>query len=358
VITPFTPLKLLRHSGRVESMLAGEPTAPISVELDLSNHCPHDCPFCSFGTSASQGYRQQHAVSFPTPRLLTLLKELADYGVLSVTFTGGGEPLVHKQAAAAFEAAYAAGLDYGLVTNGVLLDARVRPVLASSAKFVRVSLDAGRSDTHQFSHGLSRPQFHTILGNMQELRSAAEGRPFTIGASFCVMDQNWKEIYQAAKLVRDHGGNYLEVRPTFPTDWRGDGWGRALADANVEAAKVEIEHARTHLNSDTFQVIGMVDRFDALTQTGKPYTQCRIGPLMTVIGADGRIWHCCVQRGQDFFSMGSVLDGAFADVWQEALDRRMSEAIDVTKCPKCRYDSYNTLIEKAFIKDGMHANFV
>src|SRR5262245_27882610 len=252
-LTPFTPLKLLRHADRVDAMLRGDPVMPISVELDLSNSCPHDCPFCSFGTSESQGYRQQTWVQFPAPRMLRLLGELKDAGVKSVTFTGGGEPLIHRQATAILLEAARLGLAFGVVTNGWLLRGSVQQVIAEHATFVRISLDAGSTETHRFTHGLTQDQYPQILANLRATRELAGDR-LTIGAGFCAMDANWKEIYKAAKDVRDHGGNYLEVRPTYPTEWRGDGWGAALSDAQIDLAKIELAHAQTHLNSPTFRV--------------------------------------------------------------------------------------------------------
>jgi radical SAM protein with 4Fe4S-binding SPASM domain len=359
-LTPFTPLKLLRHTDRIEAMLRGEETFPISVELDLSNTCPHDCPFCSFGTSQSQGYRQQNWVQFPTSRALALIEELAECGVKSVTLTGGGEPLIHKEAHAIIRALNDSPLEWGLVTNGFLLKGPIVADIAAGATFVRISLDAGTPETHAFTHGLpaGQLQYATILSNMKTLRHEAGTRQLTIGASFCMMNENFKEVYRAAQNVRDHGGDYLEVRPTFQTDWRGDGWGSALSDP--DGAKVEVEHARLHLNSPTFQVIGMTSRFDALSENvNHPYDKCRIGPLMTVIGATGDLFHCCVQRGQDFFNMGSLLHTSFREAWKTAQARKMSEQIDVSKCPKCRYRGYNELLAKAFVNgDALHANFV
>jgi MoaA/NifB/PqqE/SkfB family radical SAM enzyme len=348
---------LLRHSERVEAMLRGELVYPISVEFDLSNTCPHDCPFCSFGTSQSQGYRQQNWVQFPTPRAVALLEELAECGVKSVTFTGGGEPLVHREAAAILEKAASLGLEFGVVTNGFNLKGAAQAVIAKHATFVRVSLDAGTPETHQFTHGTPMLQFHQILANIRATREKA-GERLTIGASFCVMDQNWKEIYAAAKAVKDAGGNYLEVRPTFPTDWRGDGWGQALRVGNVDNAKTEIEHAKAHLVDARFQVIGMIERFDSLAAPKKDYTKCRIGPLTTVIGADGRLWHCCVQRGQEFFNIASVKDKPFREAWADAYARNMADSIDLSKCPRCRYDGFSTVIERAFVADQMHASFI
>lgn len=357
IVTPFTPLKLLKHAPRVESMLRGEMVFPVSVEIDLSNRCPHDCPMCSFGTSSSQGYRQQNWVTFPAERMWTLLSELAECGVQSVTFTGGGEPLIHPQAAKLFDRATEVGLEWGLVTNGVLLKGAVAESVAQRATFCRISLDAGTNATHQITHGIKVAQFDSILANLRALRKQA--RPaLTIGASFCVQPSNAHEVLEAATLVKLHGGNYLEVRPTFPTDWRGDGWQAALTAEQIATAKAQMDDARQTLADDRFQVIGMIDRFDALAAPQKGYSHCRIGPLTTVIGADGRCWHCCVQRGIDGFSYGSVLHASFRDIWMTEQHRKMQAAIDPGRCPRCRYDGYNRLIQDAFVSDALHASFV
>lgn len=362
MVTPFQPLKLLRHADRVEADLRGEPVAPISVEIDLSNTCNHDCPWCSFGTSESHGYRQQHWTQLPTDRVLRLLNELSEAGVKSVTFTGGGEPLVHRAASAIFEAAGGEGLAWGVVTNGWLMRGAVVESLARGATFVRISLDAGSAETHQVTHRVSKPQYHHILAQMAHLREKASAAtreaPLTIGAGFCVQSANYREIYQAARDVKEAGGDYLEVRPVFPTEWRGDGFGRSLTDEEVELAQVEIRHAQNHLDGDGFRVIGMVERFEKLLAPGKDYARCHIGPLMTVIGAEGSIWHCCVQRGQEAFRVGSITEGPFLDQWMTERHRRVLADIDVSRCPRCRYDGYNRIIEQAFLRDGMHKDFL
>jgi len=363
-VSPFLPYKLLLHRPKVEAMLRGELVYPISVELDLSNKCPHDCQWCSFGTSASQGYRQQTWVTFPSPRIFSLLDELKTVGVESVTFTGGGEPLVHPEAYEILSHATKIGLQWGLVTNGLLLRGAVAAAVARGATFVRVSLDAGSDATHMVTHGIRHPQYQAILRQLGDLRnieaSIRDGMPrLAMGASFCVMDANWKEIRQAAIDLKANGANYLEVRPVFPTDWRGDGWTGGLSPANAEAALHEVESARAQLNDSSFKVIGMTQRFDTITGPyTKPYSSCHIGPLMTVIGADARIWWCCVQRGQKFFEMGDVSVRSFREVWAEIHAIADPKKIDIAKCPRCRYDGFNQLIEQAFVDDGMHRSFV
>lgn len=351
-LTPFQPLKLLRHADKVEAMLRGDRVYPISVELDLSNICNHGCPWCNYN-----GFRQENWKHFEGARVLTLLEELAAVGVESVTFTGGGEPLVHAQAAEIFQKAADLGLQFGIVTNGRRLEGAVLPVIAQYATFVRVSLDAGTTQTHQLLHATAMPEYARILGNMTALRAAAGAR-LTIGASFCVFDVNKHEIARAAERVKATGANYLEVRPVFANEWRGGGFSNPLTAQHIDEARANLDAAKDAYDGDGFSVIGMVQRFDQVTFPPKSYRACRVGPLTTVINADGYIYHCCQQRGMPAFKAGSVLEKPFAEVWWNAQHQQMVSEIDISRCPPCRYDGYNQIIQDAFIRDGMHAAFV
>lgn len=354
-LTPFLPFKLLRHGPVVARMLAGQRVYPISVEFDLSLTCNHGCAWCSFN-----GFRQENWVHFPGPRALLLLEELAAVGVKSITFTGGGEPLVHKSATELFVKAHSLGLQYGVVTNGRLLQGAVRDEVARTATFLRVSLDAGTTQTHQLLHATAKPEFETILTNLATTRALATSRASgpTLGASFCVFDVNVDEIEVAAKQVKRCGANYLEVRPVFATEWRGGGFSGVLSDKNVERAQWYISEAKRRYDDDTFQVIGMAQRFDQLEGKDKTFERCHIGPLTTVISSDGYIYHCCQQRGMPNFRAGSVLERSFEDVWLDATHQKMIDGIDVAKCPPCRYAGYNQLIEQAFQQDALHGNFL
>jgi radical SAM protein with 4Fe4S-binding SPASM domain len=355
-LTPFIPLKLLRHSEKVQQMLAGERVYPISVEIDLSNICNHSCPWCSFN-----GFRQENWKSWDGARMLSLLGELAAVGVKSITFTGGGEPLVHQQAAEIFQRCADLGMQFGIVTNGRRLEGPVVDVIAKHAVFVRVSLDAGTTQTHQMLHATATPEYERILNNMGALRVLSalsrETQP-TIGASFCVFDVNRHEIGMAAERVKTAGADYLEVRPVFPTEWRGGGFGNPLTEEHIDDARANLDAAKATYNGDGFRVIGMIERFDQVFNRAKDYESCHIGPLTTVINADGYIYHCCQQRGMPNFRAGSVLNAPFAEVWWNAQHQAMVDAIDISKCGPCRYDGYNRIVEQAFQADALHANFI
>lgn len=361
-VHPFNPLKLLAHGDRVRAMLAGQDVFPISVELDLSLKCNHACAWCSF-----DGWRQANWIDFPAPRALTLIDELADCGVRSVTLTGGGEPLVHKAADDVMAKLAARGLAWGVVTNGFRLDGSRADLVARHARFVRVSLDAGDSETHRRIHAAPFDQFDLILDNLARTIALArtvrapEAAPLTAGASFCVFDSNVHEIAKACQRLKEIGANYLEVRPVYPTEWRG---GRqddqGISEANIPVARATIEAARADLEDASFQVIGMVDRFDAVQSFRHAdfYDRCRITDLSTVISSDGQIYACCVHRGLAPFRGGSILEKPFRDVWLSEERKAMRDSIDIDKCPKCRYVGLNAVIHGAVLHDGMHSDFV
>jgi radical SAM protein with 4Fe4S-binding SPASM domain len=354
-VHPFNPMKLLAHRERVKKMLAGEPVFPVSVELDLSLRCNHGCTWCSF-----DGWRQANWINLPGARALTLIDELADCGVLSVTLTGGGEPLVHNMAPKVMEKLTARGLEWGIVTNGFLLTGPRRDLAGAHATFVRVSLDAGTPETHRRIHQTPFEQFDDILHNMEQLIADGHGK-LVVGASFCVFDSNLREISEAARRLKAIGANYLEVRPVYPTEWRG---GRqddqGISDANIAVAEVEIQCARAVYEDASFRIIGMVDRFEAVKsfRHREFYDACRITDLSTVISADGHIYACCVHRGLQPFSGGSVLERPFRDVWMSEERAAMRDGIDIDKCPKCRYVGLNAVIHGAIAEDGMHHNFI
>ena len=132
------------------------------------------------------------------------------------------------------------------------------------ATFVRVSLDAGTTQTHQLLHATNLPEYTRILEE-----HGAGGRAWRPDrdeavdgwcASFCVFDVNLHEIGRGAERVKATGANYLEVRPVFPNEWRGGGFGnpshrRTRREGAVEAL-ADAQGAR--MTTSGFRVIGMI----------------------------------------------------------------------------------------------------
>ena len=42
----FSDFKILRHLERIQALLRGELVWPVTVEVDPTNHCNHNCIWC------------------------------------------------------------------------------------------------------------------------------------------------------------------------------------------------------------------------------------------------------------------------------------------------------------------------
>ena len=57
----------------------------------------------------------------PKAKALELIEDLATMGTKAVTFSGGGEPLLHKDIVEIMTKTVSSGLDLSIITNGQLL---------------------------------------------------------------------------------------------------------------------------------------------------------------------------------------------------------------------------------------------
>jgi MoaA/NifB/PqqE/SkfB family radical SAM enzyme len=148
----FNTYKILSHIGTIKDLMSGKSPYPVSCEIDPSNLCNHGCSWCYFA-----GSRQADKKSLEEKLLFKLIEDLAGGGTKSVTFTGGGEPLINPAAPEAIRRAYSLGMRVGLVTNGGLLDKKKNKIIVSCCDFVRISLDAADEKSHNKLHNPHNP---------------------------------------------------------------------------------------------------------------------------------------------------------------------------------------------------------
>ena len=75
-----------------EWMQTGDTKAPITVKIDLTNVCNHNCPGC---IDADLIANDNNELSLDL--LKKLLQDMKQMGVKGINYTGGGEPTAHKK---------------------------------------------------------------------------------------------------------------------------------------------------------------------------------------------------------------------------------------------------------------------
>jgi len=148
--------KIYYYLDQVEKLERGEFVAPISCEVDPSNSCNLKCGFCMFGE-----WRKDHHEHLDINKYISLNHELQKMGTKSITFTGGGEPLMNPDFNLMVSLAKSLGFQIGLVTNGLLLH-KVEHL--EDFLFIRVSLDAYNREDYKKVKGVDA--FDVVLRNI------------------------------------------------------------------------------------------------------------------------------------------------------------------------------------------------
>ena len=297
--------KIFYYIDQVERLIAGEAVMPITCEIDPTNRCQLDCSYCMFKT-----LRTADKEDLPIGIYRHLLLDLRRIGVKSVTFTGGGEPMLHPQFEQMVDWAEQLGFEYGLITNGILLDHIERP---DRFKFIRVSLDAG---THETYKKLKRANsFAKVLQNI----SYARNKGALVGISYVVNEINRNDIEQAQEIATKLEVAYIQFKPAWEN-------GEPFSDYEIPGINNVIDQKR-------YKAIDRVP--------------CAIAGLIGIVGADARVYYCCQYRGEQRYCLGDLRHATFPQIWE----RRPVLVPDIERCPNCRYMNY-TRAYKNFVKNG------
>lgn len=287
--------KIYYYLDEIEKMQDGEYINPVSCEIDLSNRCMLDCSFCMY-----KKYRRENPVDLDVSRCKQLFVELKKLGVKSLTFTGGGEPLMHPSFNSVVTMALSLGFEIGLITNGIKLMEVLEP---ERFKFIRVSVDAATSGTYLRVKG--KDKFWIVMESLRRLVD----QKVHIGVSYVVCEENQHEVEKAEALFTSLGVDYIQFKPAL-----------------VKGGMCKF--------STSLKLLGrtiVTERYKA--ENDLP---CKIAGLVGIVGADANVYFCCQHRGNEKFKLGSLKNFSFEELWK----RRLSVKPDVTKCSQCRYMNY------------------
>jgi len=339
-LTPFDTSKVMFHYDRLESISTGNIPYPVTAEIDPSNLCNHNCIWCMY-----KEFKKSSPVNISRKDLLTVIAELAEVGVKSITFTGGGEPLCNPATPKAMNLCKYLGVQCGLVTNGGLIHKNLKRI-AHNCTFCRVSLDAGTKTTHDLLHNPNYGRdFNGILKDIKTLKTINPN--LTVGVAFLVHNENYREIELATKKVKNTGADYIQIRPVI------QGITLSTASKAKELLKISYKHS-----DDNFKVYGIMHRFNEIFDIKRRFRKCRTTPLIASIGADLNMYICCQLRGNPDYIIGNLKDNTFKEIWGSKQHKEIINSIDINNCPVCRYIPYNEIIEKTIINDSMHRNFL
>lgn len=355
----YSPLKIFHHREQLDAMAVGGYTAPLHVQLIISDLCNQDCGFCAYrmsGYSSNELFGRPDATGrtnpnrmIEYPKCVEILEDCKRLGTKAVQFTGGGEPTVHPNHDLIFNECLDRGMDLGLVTNGVRLTDKLCRTLVR-ASWVRISIDAGTSESYASIRRTDPKVFYKVLKNVENFVSMREAKSdLIIGIGFVVTKENWKEVLQCTQMVKALGVDNIRISALFQNEGVDyfDGW---LDDATAlcrEAAKETTNEFKVFNN--------FTNRVDDLLQQHPDYEFCGIQNVQTYIGADLNLYRCCVLAYNPRGIIGSIKHQSFYDLWTH---KDLNTGFNAHDCPRCMYNDKNKTILYAINKDALHRNFV
>lgn len=290
---------------------------PLVVDLDPTTACDLACPECI-------SHDVLHSQRFDNARLYELAAECVELEVRGVVLIGGGEPLLHSGTRRAVEILAAGGVHVGLVTNATLLH-KYHDALRDTLRWLRVSLDAGSSETFRRvrpARSEGRDVFRAVMRNLEVAAHSYRAR---VGASFVLFSgrdaadgrsPNIGDVSRAARLVKGAGAAYLELKPEL------DAGHRIVELTSRDQALLESQADElSSLEDDSFQIVrssGMrslagvaFDRFEP-----KEYAECPIAELRTLITPHGA-YVCTYHRGRDAARLGDPTTTSLREIWSQ-----------------------------------------
>jgi len=289
----------------------------------------------------------------PEPKMLELTQDFIKMGVKAVTFSGGGEPLLYPGINKIIKMLDQGGIKVGCLTNGALLRGPLAETIANHCTWIRISIDGWNGESYSKSRGVNQDEFEKVLSNIQAFNE--KWVKCILGISFVVTKENSPHIFEFCKRAKEIGVRTVKISGCVVSN---DG------DENAEYHREIFATVRSQiamslsLASDQFQVL---DHYhEQMRSFEKPYRSCPILSLLTVIGADCKVYSCQDKAYTDAGSLGSIKDRSFQEFWysQEAIEAR-SRINPQTSCQHhCVAHRKNLLLTEVFDIDPDHAAFI
>lgn len=341
--------KLMFHPERIDEWMKKGDCPPIYLEIGLTNICNHKCIFC--GLDWAKG-----TSTLDTDVLLENLKDMAEFGVKSVCFSGAGEPSLHKDFELIVKKTKEFGIDVAFSTNIALFDEEKAKATLPYTTWIRFSLDAGTPKTHAFIHGTSESDFDKIIENLKKAVEIKKKNnyPVTLGVQFILLEENADELLKAAELCRNIGVDNLQVKPYSHVP---NSFNNLSVDYNKFA---EIAKKLESFSNDNFKVIYRASRAERIEKK-QDYQSCHGLPFFAIINEKGDVQPCHIYYGNSSFSFGNIYKDKFSDIWRSNQRKEVIERINksgISGCRKgCRLDAINIYLHR-LKNPGLHDNFV
>ncbi len=333
-----------------QGLASGEGIRPLSVKIKLTWYCNLACVMCS--EWRIKGEAPPRPNYFDTwPKLQGVLDDLIALKTKKVHFSGG-EPLMSPFLDQAVSYLTRHGLHVSLVSNGTLWNrSRSRNLIKAGLSNITLSIDSLKTET--FAQIRGRDSWEKLMQGLENIREAiaAQDRPVKLRTNTVLTRDNFREILHYPRAAKALGIDSIRLLPVddLHTDDRPLRLNAAeIAEYNAEIAPLFAREALSlgliksvqdaypfgqappeiHRAAEGHYALGLYD--NAL---------CFVPWLHSLIGADGRVFACCMLKGekQHIDRLSEAPATGFREIWQGEKYRAFRQGMRTHKPTICQH---------------------
>ncbi len=340
--------KIFFHPEKIVDYKQGRRPFPTTVEIDLANVCNHKCVFCNFADTL-----RSDDTMLETEVVKRTLKEAYALGTRGVSFTGGGEPMVHRDYAELIEYSKSLGIDNGTITNGSLIRSSNVEILNRCLDWIRISMAGGDRESYQAVQGVDH--FEKVLNNVRlllETRRAMKGK-LNIGIKILVTPKNLHSLENLANILVETDIDYLQFNPDQYTTDGGRFWNSVETQSIFKTVMDIMARNNIKLLSAGFRVDEEKEALDY------PRT-CYAHFFQAAITAKGELTFCKNAREAGQYHLGNINEKSLTEIWNSDKVKAIESWIRPNNCGLfCKNMALNRSLESALHPTpDMTPNFV
>jgi MoaA/NifB/PqqE/SkfB family radical SAM enzyme len=332
----YSDLKLIWFPEKINSLKDNKILAPIYIRIKPTNRCCHNCYFCVYNYNFSKMHETTNRIDeIPIKKMIEILDDLKNIGVKAISYSGGGEPLIHKNILDILDKTLDVNIDLSLLTNGQFITNNIAERLVK-AKWVRISIDYYSRKSFIESGRGNEKMFDKLVENIKSFTNMK--RLCEVGVNFIITKNNHKHILDSANFLNELGVDNVRYSPVWTPDFYN-----YHKEIEVDVLK-SLQQIRKDVSNlviyDSYKV-----KEDVITRN---YNKCYYMQVVPVVGADLNVYNCHNKAYSTDGIIGSIKNKKFSDLWFSDESKQYFETFrpDISCIHQCANDHKNQYLDE------------
>jgi hypothetical protein len=266
------------------------------------------------------------------------------------------------------------GYDVGMLTNGERISPKDIPMIVDHMMWLRFTFNAPSAATYKLIHDVDEKHFERVKQNIQDIVKAKGSNELpTIGMQMVFDNHNFDEIADGAKLAKEFGVDYYEVKPRLHWNNFGENFTEnGLLKLQDELAEIEEGNFPIYIKWN--QILPSLKQKSTVKYLKKTYPVCLGHSWNVKITPSGGVEECLHMEPSDYldederelrssgvgksrlgansdymskkYIVGNIYSGeTFREMWTSEARGKALQELDLANCPVlCRLNPLNEIL--------------